>query len=1125
MLSECIQNNYLCKCLIWNCQGLNNLFNLDIQQQQTLESFEIIGVCETWHWSDRLRIPSFLEIHYRTFHSLAVKEKALGRASGGLIMFIRKQYEAIELDKSNMWLALKICGKDIEFIIIMVYFKPTCDIVHAIEMLEELISNLYDKYPNMKLIITGDFNARIGLLNQGDSEIFNCCRLDKNRKSLDIITNKRGEILNEFMENQGLTVINGRSLKDNPAQFTYISKNGMSVVDLCWVSYHFLNHILDFHVENFIVTADHVPISVTLDLGSPVNSKLNVEKKYKKIVSLNWASDKELAYREEMKKIKMDIDFDNTSCDEIYKFWVDEIFDKAKKIGMYTEKSICVNGNRKSIRNNQIWYSNECKEKKINMNNMFKICKNNNFEESFLDNYLIAKKNYKSSVKKAKKDYHILITDKLSDTKNSQEFWKVFREIKKGKILTGNIKLETWEKYLKSLYPPKINIDKTFIDVRHPFLDSPFERSEIKSVVGKLKNGKAPGLDKIKNEFLKNLPDNCYEAITKFFNKIWETEKIPLLWSNIEMVMLPKKGNPEEPNNYRGIALLNTFSKLFTGIIANRLHRWVEDNVILLENQSGFRKGRSCIDNIFTINSLIQINLRLRKSKVYATFVDFRKAFDSVEHDILFAKLFKYGISGKIIRVLKCIYDNAKISSRIFNQNTSFFNVSKGVLQGEPISPLLFSLFLNDLEELMIKNNVEGLSIDSYNEIKLLLYADDLVMLSTSFQGMQKQLNVLAEFCKTNSMTINVGKTKQLVFRKGGRVKETEKLKLNDEYIERVSSYNYLGVIFSDSGLYSKEAKFATQKSSIAINNVRSSLVTTKATSWDARIKLYHAIILSTLLYGSEIWGIRYLQNVEKVQTNFFKTIFCWPKSTPGYIIRLETGMTKLSIIVLKMALLWWVKLLNMCNDRYPKLCFKRLCNLDSRFEVNAEKYNWATQLKNILISIGLEQIWINQNSNEIKSELNNILNKYKKKLELEDKERALNSTYSEVYQYLKCNEGTESYLKSAANIDKIRLISQIRVMGKHYIRLVTKGYKYMWKSEELCSICNLNKAENMYHFLVECPIYKNFRDAFIYKYCINCNENNYMQCLLTNLDAIKINHLYLYIINSLRIRSFIIYE
>ncbi|UYV80761.1 hypothetical protein LAZ67_19001651, partial [Cordylochernes scorpioides] len=206
---------------------------------------------------------------------------------------------------------------------------------------------------------------------------------------------------------------------------------------------------------------------------------------------------------------------------------------------------------------------------------------------------------------------------------------------------------------------------------KDPDLDAEITLEEIHDVVKKLANGKAVGLDGIPNELLKNLPIPTLTKLKNLFNKIMSTEKYPQLWTNSIVHPIYKSGDKNNPTNYRGIALCSNISKLFTTILRNRLNNWIEKREIILENQAGFRKNRSCTDHIILLNSLIQLSLRRKRGKLYVFFVDLTKAFDTVPHDLLWQKLHKMGISNKFVMLIKNFYQEAKITIRWKGQYSS----------------------------------------------------------------------------------------------------------------------------------------------------------------------------------------------------------------------------------------------------------------------------------------------------------------------------------------------------------------------------------------------------------------------------------------------------------------------
>lgn len=168
----------------------------------------------------------------------------------------------------------------------------------------------------------------------------------------------------------------------------------------------------------------------------------------------------------------------------------------------------------------------------------------------------------------------------------------------------------------------------------------------------------------------------------------------------------------------------------------------------------------------------------------------------------------------------------------------------------------------------------------------------------------------------------------------------------------------YLGVLFSSPGVFHKAAEQALSKGRLAVSKVRKLMCQAKIDSWESRIKLYTSVVKATLLYGAEVWGFRYGDNIEKCQTYFFKSIFCLPKYTPNYALRLEMGTVRVSFYVLQQIMAWWCCLLSMGEDRSPKLCYSQLKRYDNKGQNNTIIFNWVTQLKTELNRLGFSNVW-----------------------------------------------------------------------------------------------------------------------------------------------------------------------
>jgi hypothetical protein len=194
----------------------------------------------------------------------------------------------------------------------------------------------------------------------------------------------------------------------------------------------------------------------------------------------------------------------------------------------------------------------------------------------------------------------------------------------------------------------------------------------------------------------------------KLFNVILESGFIPEKWTiGIIKRLYKSKGDINNPDNYRGITILSCFAKCFTTLVNNRLQGYINDVGYVGPEQVGFKKGCSTIDHIFVLNALIELYLS-KKKRIYAGFIDYKKAFDSVKRVELWRKLLSCNVNGKLFNVIYNLYGNAKSCVSKEGKLSDFFSCSVGVRQGENLSPLLFAIFLHDLED-FLSLSFEGL--------------------------------------------------------------------------------------------------------------------------------------------------------------------------------------------------------------------------------------------------------------------------------------------------------------------------------------------------------------------------------------------------------------------------------
>lgn len=1037
------------------------------------------------------------------------------------MVLIKNNLQSSLIEQKEWLIAIDLNLSSTKLTFIFLYLNPSKDIKVYLESLKELVNELLCENLDRKIVIAGDFNARIGDLNNFTSDklddvIYENWNCSTERSTLDELINQRGTLLTDTMECLDFFVINGRSISDKPAHFTFngFQKN-KSIVDLAWANNAAMEEIRDFKVLDFILNSDHLPILLTFQSASPPLKTLKSPKSAQtnRTPRIKWIPSK-------LEQFHSQLSINESICNTSIE--IEELATNVLKCIKTAAKNAEMETGIGPRKGNKPWFTEESTKLKRATRKAHRALKNGNYTDELFKIFNEARKNYRKYINEEKKNYYTHIQQKLADVKSNAEFWSTVKLYKNKKSNYENpISMATWEKFLEEEYKGNPTTDLVISNVNDVTLDNKFTIDELKNVLAKCKPNKAPGPDGINNDFLKNLTESMLKTLLALYNKILTVESMPAEWVKAKLCLIHKKGDRENPMNYRGIALINNILKIFTSLITQRLQTWIDERKILREEQFGFRKGRGCQEAIFTLYAATSINLRLEGRKVYAIFVDFQRAFDSVPHDLLWQKLDQLKISAKIIRILKDLYGKAKFQFEQNGEPSKIITISKGVLQGESASPILFNIFINDLIKYLQHGGVRGVNIDNNTNIQGILYADDLAILTDTKAMAQRALVLLEEYSIKNQITVNENKTKIMIFRKGGRVDQNTRFIFKNKEIEIVSQFSYLGVLFSQSGLFLKATESAKKKANLAIANAHNLLVKSQLQNWKARIQIFNTTISTVLLYGAETWALRYYHQLDTITCSFIKRTYNLQLCTPAYIIRTETALERVEVKALERTLKWHKKLETMDNSSLPKKCHMRLKELDNLDHKRKNvKYNWVSQLKTWVKHINPKTDNLDNltDSNNVEE----LLQDYRTILRLEDMQRVINSAYSPGYQLLIKSEDAQEHLtKEKFNI--ARLLSQLRTSSKKFVKLTSNGSTYKWSQEALCTVCNLQEEETIGHFILRCPIYQPVRSMYLpqIKLC-PANDDDQLWTLLSSQDARK---LYYYCKTALMLRSFSVNE
>ena len=451
-------------------------------------------------------------------------------------------------------------------------------------------------------------------------------------------------------------------------------------------------------------------------------------------------------------------------------------------------------------------------------------------------------------------------------------------------------------------------------------LNDPFSVAEVKSALRKLKTSKSPGFDGIVAKFFQRTSTLIGPLLTAFFNKIFNEGNVPERWTRSIICPIHKKGSHDNPDNYRGISLITIISKVFMTVLTSRLTQWCEEHSIIDESQGGFRRGYSTIDNIFTLQSIAQKYLSKPGGRFYCLFIDFSKAFDRIQHKQLFHSLANKGIHGKFLTILKSMYGKLSVCVKTEKGLTNYFPCNIGTRQGCMSSPLIFSLFINDLVTLLRENCRNGIFItQDVPEVLCLLFADDVAGCAESAAFLQRQLNIIDQFCQTTRMKLNLDKTKIIVFLNGGYLRFYEHWTYRNQPVEVVSYYKYLGLLFTPKLKWTRARDMLVAQGRKSIFSILQYQRKFGHFEYSEMFKIFDAMVTPVLCYAAEIWGHTYSEHIETVHANFCNLFLGLSRNANHCMALGECGRYFLCSVYFYKCIKYWCHLLHMSRNRYPK--------------------------------------------------------------------------------------------------------------------------------------------------------------------------------------------------------------
>lgn len=836
------------------------------------------------------------------------------------------------------------------------------------EFFDTLKALVIDNYHLGDFLICGDLNARCGSLDDAPG-------VDNipTRISVDNISNKIGKELIEMLRTLELGILNGRfePTKDN---FTSVSTKGLSVVDYCIAPLTSLGLFSNFQVHDIpgTIISKGIPIDstipdhriLTVDVKQSLTTvrKINGRKpRARRKVPPEYMQDAATAGKVQSLAAQLLFDTSHVDVNTVYDSFC-KVIDE--QIGDQSPTNLSHTSNRRKA-----WWNEELRELAKAVRFSLKAWEQNKSNNDLRELYLHSQKEFSKLVRKSKRRYRRERQNRLLDQqkRNPKAFWNFVKGIGStthelpstmrtadGQTVTeGSEVLSMWRDYFCSLLNPHTSghsltaaLPSESLNLDASELNATFSYEEVKSAILANDNAKSPGFDQIQPLFIKN--DVCIDFLHSLFNYCYQHGEVPSAWFKTVIKPIPKSHlDPQSTTNYRGIALQSFVAKSYCRMLNSRLRDWLESNDALSDEQNGFRANRSCQDHIFALTSVIE-NRMCQKKDTFACFVDFKKAFDCVNRDLLWDKLsVRFGLFGNFLTALQALYADVRCVVDVNQAFTDWFTVNNGVKQGCILSPTLFAMFIDDLVS-EINSKQAGVECQTCS-ISALLYADDVVLLAPSAGNLQCLIDVVAGWCAKWEMNINTTKTNIVHFRRRLRSKPRSSVTFTfqDYEILYTSQYKYLGLLLHEHLDWNVSVEGIIHKANRALALLNHRMRATGGFHFETYTLLFTQLVQPIIMTNACIWGHKVLPKIMSIQHRALRCFLGVNKTCPLAGLFGETGWIPFKAYIDFSILRFWYRVKSMEGNRLTHKIY-----VWSKSLAESGRKNWARSTTNLLDSL-----------------------------------------------------------------------------------------------------------------------------------------------------------------------------
>jgi exonuclease III len=967
---------------------------------------DVLVTTETWLTSSSAARYKFPIQGFSHFYTCRGSKKE----HGGVSVFVKDKLKATVVEKqvNPDLLALSLGNNNL--LLVAAYASPRNSANGQVNVFEDIASMIIRSPKHTHVALIGDLNAHVGELNRctsprdfvhfrdliGREQEMVPIHL---RKSKDKRVTLRGRECIQFCEQMGMDIVNGcQGLGDDEGEVTWESTNGRNdtgVIDLCIVTSDTFQAIKEFKVADYTGLSDHRHICCVFDV--PYDLRWDRSSNRPKPRGPMWVQKEWQKYANQVNAVLPKIgtllhgikEADLTTVEakshkvcKLLQNCAREVFRKHHHTGdsnraanMVTRGEIVVT-----------WWDTECEHARAQM--MEERCRCKSLGLKCDMGLRHATLSFKSLIKRKRREAEVKADLELVDSLKWDP-WKFWGKLKDKKQRSELSDPNEAARYFQGLlnkdetsdvftgFETDVSRDGTNVaelDISNgigmeslTMLNSPITSQEVILNLKGLRNGKssADGFRaelfkyvKMWNEDSKKFEYPIAQNLADLFNACFLRQQgIPQGWRKAFITPIYKGSGPKDSlDHHRGITVMTSLYKLYCSILGARLNTVCEVKGLRAESQCGFRKNMGTISAIFVLQYAICATCSTIAEggcglPLFVAFVDFQKAFDSLLRSLLWTRLHKLGLRGNILHAIMDFYKDTVCQVKINGKLSEEKVVSTtGVKQGCPLSPLLFGLFIEQLDIALREiEGVLGITI-SDQELRDLLYADDAALMSPIQNGLQKLVDCLHDFSNRNNMRVNTTKTEVVVFVPQRKDGVTPSIDYNGTTLPNSTEFRYLGVHVHNKQWLALAGDKLAEKASKAMWALCSKMDGLGVKCMEVKLRLFEMLVMSIGNYGCQVWGVNYLRldsdahvfnnPLQKVVLLYLRTISGAYRNTSRWVLLNEFGLLPTQVTWACLCARWW----NKCLDGHNGTLMQKIIKQDIELFCKGNDKCWSAK-------------------------------------------------------------------------------------------------------------------------------------------------------------------------------------